>query len=113
MEVQVRSAQACGRGIILEMESLTRKVEVIKSRGLWRGSVRAEDDLTYREKEVQNWLAAMKKEEEGRGKRVMLGHQKIRVNGIWWYWYDRSAILAEGEPRQAQTHAGGAARPRV
>lgn len=111
IEVQVRSAQICGRGIILEMEKLSEKVEAIKARGVWRGPLKAEDDLTYREKEVQSWLTALKKEEEGRGKRVMLGHQKIKVNGIWWYWYDRAAELAEGEPRQTQTQATGVPRP--
>lgn len=100
MEVSIKATQVCGRGLVFELDKMSEKVEIIKSRGIWRGSMRFEDDLTYREKEVQDWLEAVKREEEGRGKRVLVGHQKIQVNGVWWYWYEGAGSLKEGETKQ-------------
>lgn len=54
-----------------------------------------EDDLTEREKQIQEWLESIAREEEENGLETKLGYMKIRVDGSWYEWNEKLGRLEE------------------
>ncbi|OXU24202.1 hypothetical protein TSAR_012637 [Trichomalopsis sarcophagae] len=64
----LKKVRAIGGGLVVELESMENKIEVMRKRGMLKGmNVWIEDDLTERDKEIQNWLKMIAEEERGRG----------------------------------------------
>lgn len=73
--------------IVAGIENFERKKEILKNKHKLRGSnIFIDWDLTRAEREVQNKIVSMAREERSKGKEVKIGFQKIRVNGIWKGW---------------------------
>lgn len=60
--------------------------------GIW-----IEDDLTNREKEIQEWLGSLEKEERKNGLDVQVGYLKVRVQGRLYRWDEKKGRLEEQE----------------
>ncbi|XP_031782863.1 protein bfr2-like [Nasonia vitripennis] len=94
--IYIKKVRAIGGGLIVELESMENKIEVMKKRGMLKGmNVWIEDDLTEREKEIQNWLKMIAEEERGRGLETQIGYQKIKVNGCWYEWSEKKGRIEE------------------
>ncbi|XP_031789088.1 putative uncharacterized protein DDB_G0274405 [Nasonia vitripennis] len=66
--IYIKKVRAIGGGLVVELESMENKIEAMRKRGMLKGmNVWIEDDLTEREKEIQNWLKMIAEEERGRG----------------------------------------------
>lgn len=102
IEVYIDRLSAIGGGLLIELESLENKIDIIKRKGMLKGiNLWVEDDLTEREKEVQEWLGKVAEEERMRGLEVIVGYQKIKVDGDWYKWDERKGgveqMLFRGE----------------
>lgn len=94
VEPNIQRIQRAPGGPIVTLGSMDIKKAVMTRKGGLRGlDIWIDDDLTTREKEVQDWLReeACRKREEGRA--VRIGYQKIRIDGTWWIWNDRQGFL--------------------
>lgn len=90
IEIYIGKVRVVGGGTVLELESFENKLEILKRRSRLKGiDIWLEDDLTAREKQVQEWLNKIVIEERGNGLEAKLGYQKIFVDGNWYEWNDR------------------------
>jgi len=66
-----------------------------KKKGLEKGII-IEDDLTRKEREIQQKLKRMAKEERERGDdKVKVGYMKINLKEKWLRWNERTGKLEE------------------
>lgn len=92
----IKKVRAIGGGLVIELESMANKLDLMKNKknlggvGIW-----IDDDLTNREKEVQGWLESIGKEERKNGLDVQVGYLKIRVQGIQYRWIEKKGRLEE------------------
>lgn len=90
--------RAIGGGLVVELESMENKREIMKKKKLLEGTgLWIEDDLTEREKEVQAWLEKLVEEEREMGLNASLGHQKVKVQGEWYMWEEKRGRLETGK----------------
>lgn len=98
VKIYVNKVRIIGGGLVVEMESMANKLDLMKNKKFLRGTdIRIEDDLTNREKEVQEWLKSIEKEERKNGLEVRVGYLKIRVDGIQYRWVEKRGRLEEQE----------------
>lgn len=98
LSMYIRRIRAIGGGLVIELESMENKREIMKNKKCLKGwEIWIDDDLTDREKEIQAWLVQLKEEERGHGIEVSLGHQKARVQGVWYMWDEKKGRLEEQE----------------
>lgn len=98
LSVYIGRIRAIGGGLVVELESMENKREIMKNKKCLKGlEIWIDDDLTDREKEIQAWLVQLKEEERGLGVEVILGHQKAKVQGVWYIWDEKKGGLVEQE----------------
>jgi len=86
---------------IVSFRTEGEKREVMRKKGGLRGErIWIEDDLTWRERQVRWKVREMAKEEERKGARVWVGENKMRINGVWWFWDEEEGGLRDGEGRK-------------
>lgn len=91
IEVYIARINAVGGGLVVELDSLENKIDILKRRGMLKGiKLWIDDDFTMREIEVQNWLELVAEEEKGNGFETKVGYAKIKVNENWYGWKERS-----------------------
>lgn len=80
--------------MLVEVEIFDDKVDLVKRRDEFRPyRVYFKDNRTAREQEVTNWLKEMCKREQEQGRQASVGHQKIRVAGVWNEWNEKKGRL--------------------
>lgn len=88
--IYIKRTRAIGGGLVVELESMENKIEIMRKRRMLQGvNLWLEDDLTEREKEIKKWLEMVAKEERELGTEAQLGYQKIKLQGIWFEWDEK------------------------
>lgn len=82
--------------IVVEVESFSKKMEIMKAKNKIRGSqVYIDNDLTKNERGIQKEIREIAKEERDKGKTVRTGYQKIIINGKEFRWDSKIKGVAE------------------
>lgn len=64
IDLYIKTIKAIGGGLVVELFVMENKIELIKRKGLLRGmNFWIEDDLTERERQVQEWLESLVEDE--------------------------------------------------
>lgn len=96
LEIYISNIRALGGGVVVELESFENKVEILKRKRMLKGiDLWLEDDYTAREKQVQEWLEKIAKEEGRNGLETKVGYQKIKVKEEWYKWNEIKGQLEE------------------
>lgn len=82
--------------MLVELEAFENKVEILKRRGALKGTgIVIDDDFTDREKQIQEWIQEIAREEREEGKDAKAGYAKIRVDGEWHEWSERRGTFSQ------------------
>ncbi|KAI4487120.1 hypothetical protein M0802_012034 [Mischocyttarus mexicanus] len=85
IDICIGGIRAIGGGLVLEVDSLENKREVMKRRsGLGRMNLWLEEELTERKKVIQGWLNKVEREERRRGVEARASNGGIMIKGDWW-----------------------------
>lgn len=96
IEIYIKKVEAVEGGLVVELESFSNKIDILKRKGKLRGiNLWIEEDLTCREREVQGWLKQIAEEEAKRGFETKVGYQKVMVDGEWYRWDDREGNISQ------------------
>lgn len=89
-------------GIVVTVKEWEMKRNIlIKKKNLERG-IYIDDDLTWREREIQGRLRKMAREEKERGRQVKVGYMKICIEGKWFKWNEREDCLNEEKEKRGR-----------
>ena len=78
-----RRVISIGGELVVEVEYINNKIAIMKKIWLLNGTgLWIDDDYSTREREIQDWLAAIEEEETSSGLNVKTGYLKINVDGI-------------------------------
>lgn len=96
ISMYIRKIRAVGGGLVIELESMENKIEIMKNKKNLKGvGIWIEDDHTIREREIQSWLEKIVEEERKNGLDAMVGYQKVRVLGVWYSWNEKKGRLEQ------------------
>ncbi|KMQ89610.1 golgin subfamily a member 6-like protein 2 protein [Lasius niger] len=88
--------------VLVKLEEWEDKRKIMeKKKELYRG-IYIEDDLTWKEREVQKNLRDLASEHKKSGKSAKVGYFKLCVDGKWLRWNERRGSLREEEERRAR-----------
>lgn len=94
IDIYIKKIRPIGGGLVIDLYSLENKVEIMKRRGMLKGTdIWIDDDWTERQKEVKKWLEKIAETEKKNGLEVRVGYQKIYVDGEWYEWDDEKGEL--------------------
>lgn len=97
IEIYISKVTAIAGGLLVKLVAFENKLEILKKKGMLKGiNLWIEEDLTEREKEIQEWLGKIAKEEEEGGREVRMGYLKINIEGNWYEWDEGAGRI---EPR--------------
>jgi len=86
--------------VIADIESWEQKRNIMINKKKLERGVMIEDDLTRREREIQQKLREIAREERAKGNNnVRLGYKKIRIGEKWLWWNEREEKLVEERRR--------------
>ncbi|KAK0089404.1 hypothetical protein PV325_007562 [Microctonus aethiopoides] len=95
---EIKSVKVIKPGVLLEMKSLAHKLEIMRRRRSLRiMNIILEDDLTRREQLVQRWLEKIAEEDKKLGKDTIVSFFKIKQDGVWKLWNERTGQLVIDE----------------
>lgn len=95
---EIKSVKVIKPGVLLEMKSLAHKLEIMRRRRSFRiMNIILEDDLTRREQLVQRWLEKIAEEDKKLGKDTIVSFFKIKQDGVWKLWNERTGQLVIDE----------------
>ncbi|KAK0167131.1 hypothetical protein PV327_004568 [Microctonus hyperodae] len=95
---EIKSVKVIKPGVLLEMKSLAHKLEIMRRRRSLRVmNIILEDDLTRREQLVQRWLEKIAEEDKKLGKDTIVSFFKIKQDGVWKLWNERTGQLVIDE----------------
>ncbi|KAI4486372.1 hypothetical protein M0802_012320 [Mischocyttarus mexicanus] len=73
-----------GWRLILELESVENKIEIMKRKSKLKGiNLWMDDDYTEREKEIERWFDGIKEEKRRREVDIQVGYKRIRIKRDW------------------------------
>lgn len=82
----------------VKMEIMKKKSEV-----LGKSKIFIDHDLTPRERKIKNKLQGVARAEKKKGRKVVLSHQKVQIDGNWFKWNDISnKLFLVLDPQHAQ-----------
>lgn len=94
--LNIASWRAIGGGLLLTLNSMHDKKWIMSKKRLLRGtSIIVSDDLTEKEKQVQNWIKFTVNEAKQKRLNTRIGYLKWQMNNQWCYWCEE-----EGRPKQ-------------
>lgn len=94
MRVEITKTSSITGGIITTIGLMGKKKTILRRKGELRDDgIMIENDLTNREKEVQEWLEQEGERERKRGKRVIVGYRKIVLHGECKEWNETEGRL--------------------
>lgn len=86
--------QIGSKTLLLKMESKKDKTELMSNRSRFlKWGLTLENDLTSREKEVQDWIQDIVETEQARGKESHAKHLRVFLKGKWYLWDEKKAKL--------------------
>lgn len=96
LEIYIKRVRAIGGELLVELDSMENKINIMKMKIRLRGSgIWIDDDLTRREKQVQEWLESLVKDERENGLNTRLGYFKVQVDGGWYEWDEKKGRLGQ------------------
>ena len=75
------------------MKVMTNKNKLLNS------SIYIENELTWREMQIQKVILKRRKEEKDKGHRVKIGYRKLQIDGSWYVWNTEKQSLIKEEHR--------------
>lgn len=80
--------------MVLKFKNWTEKLEIMRKRKELKGTgIWIKDDLSRREKEIQNWLRDVAENERRRGRQAEVKYMKIWMEDMWWRWNERKGDI--------------------
>lgn len=96
IRIYIKKIIAGGGGLIIECESFENKVDIMRKKGLLKGTgIWIDDDYTEREKQIQSWLDSIVEEEGRNGLAVKIGYMKINIDRVWYKWDEKIGQIIE------------------
>lgn len=84
--------------VIAEVESWTKKIEIMKNKSRLGGrKVYIDNDMTVEERKIQSEIRAIAKKERENGKRVTVGYQKAIIEGVRFRWNKKEGKMKTDE----------------
>lgn len=82
------------RAIIVKMENFQEKMQIMKKKAIFKDtSIFIENELTAKEKIVQNKIKEIAKEEKQNGNTVKIGYRKLYINKVKYEWNTEANTL--------------------
>lgn len=89
------------KGTIVKLRNFEQKREVMANKKKLNGTkIFIENDMTWKEREIQWKLRQIKKEKEMDGGKVVVGYQKILIKGKWMKLNEKTGSLEEASFRK-------------
>lgn len=90
------------RGVaIVKLENMETKKKVMREkRKLVGRRERIEDDMTWRERDMQNKIYRTAYEERKKGCKVWVKYGRIEINAKWWKWDEQKGVLRDNNGRE-------------
>lgn len=89
-----REIKIVSEGLLIKLNSMRDKLKIIgRRRNLLKKGIKIEDDLTPREREVQQWIEDKAKEEEYKDKNIKIGYMRIMIENEWYIWDEEKGCL--------------------
>lgn len=91
-EVQQVGREKDNRKVVrATVENMESKIRIMTNKNKLKGTrCYIDDDLTDEEQKIQKSLREIAKVEKAKGKRVVVGYQKIRIGEEWIRWHSES-----------------------
>lgn len=94
VDLNIRDWRAIRGGLLLTLNSLENKKWIMSRKSMLRGTkIMIQDDLTYREEEIQRWIEHLVRNARQEGKQARAGYMKWMIEDQWLYWSEE-----EGRP---------------
>lgn len=81
--VKIRMGANNNEAVVVRLQSLEDKKLIMKTKMLRGTQIFIDDDLTKEERIIQQIVRERAKEERNKGNRVIVGYQKVEINGMW------------------------------
>lgn len=113
IDINVRSARKLGqKTCLLELDNIDEKYRVMQNKSKLR-NIRTEriyinDDMTKTERDIQGTIRKIAKQEKIKGKKVIIGYQKLVIDEQEWKWNkDRNEmqLITKDKNKQSQDQA--------
>jgi len=104
---------------VVSLRSEEDKKEVMrKKKGLRGDKIWIEEDLTWKERQSRWKLKVVARTEERKGARVIIGNNRVLIDGEWWFWDEEKETLRdkmgkERESREEKNSGEGVRRGRT
>lgn len=96
VDIFIKSIRVIGGGILVECYASENNIEIMKKKGGLNGvGVWVEDDMIKKERQVQDWLEKLAKEERSSGIEVRVGYMKAKIGDRWYEWNEKEGKLIE------------------
>ena len=85
--------------VVATMKSMEEKIRVIKEKRKLEKGIYIDDDLTRKEREVQQQIRRMAKARREKDEYLMIGYKKLKIEKRWYRWYENEERLEEERER--------------
>ena len=97
-KVRLLKGNAIGGGVLVKVENLEAKKEILRNRYKIRErGISIDNDFTMREIEVQNWLKQVASEGKSKNLESLVKYGKIRRGNTWFKWNEEIGDLEQVE----------------
>lgn len=98
---KVRSGREEGGDmVIVKLGNEEERMEVLrKKRSLVGKKIWIDEDLSWEVRRVRWRLREIAREEEEKGRKTWVAHERIRIDGEWWRWDKERQVLLDGGGR--------------
>lgn len=94
VDLNIRDWRAIRGGLLLTLNSLENKKWIMSRKSMLRGTkIMIQNDLTYREEEIQRWIEHLVRNARQERKQARAGYMKWMIEDQWLYWSEE-----EGRP---------------
>jgi len=90
---------------VVSLRSEEDKKEVMRKKKELRGDkIWIEEDLTWKERQSRWKLKEVARSEERKGARVIIGNNRVMIEGEWWFWDEEKETLRDklGKKRESR-----------
>ena len=85
--------------VVATMKSMEEKIRVMKEKRKLEKRIYIDDDLTRKEREVQQQIRRMAKARREKDEYLMIGYKKLKIEKRWYRWYENEERLEEERKR--------------
>ena len=85
--------------VVATMKSMEEKIRIMKEKRKLEKRIYIDDDLTRKEREVQQQIRRMAKARREKDEYLMIGYKKLKIEKRWYRWYENEERLEEERKR--------------